>query len=279
MAKNLRPALALISLSAICGPLPAAPLPLWELGAGIVAIDFPDYRGSDERSTYALPFPYVIYRGKFLSVDRDRVRGRLFETERYELDVSLNGSVPVDSDDNAAREGMPDLDPTLELGPVLEVHLLRAGKHKHELDLRLPVRAVITSDLEHIGWIAQPQLNLDIADPFGRQGWRLGLVAGPLFGSREYHNYFYGVAPQFARPGRPAFNADSGYAGSQFIAALSKRYSRYWIGGFVKWDSLSNASFEDSPLVKDRSFFTAGFAISRTFKVSKTLVEADDQTD
>ena len=99
----------------IHAPSLAADKPLWELGAGIGVLDFPDYRGSDERSSYVLPIPYVVYRGEFFKVDRDSIRGELFESERLELDISLNGSVPVDSDDNDARRGMDDLDPTVEI--------------------------------------------------------------------------------------------------------------------------------------------------------------------
>jgi hypothetical protein len=35
---------------ASCGAR-AGEFPLWEAGAGIAGIDFPDYRGSDERQT------------------------------------------------------------------------------------------------------------------------------------------------------------------------------------------------------------------------------------
>ncbi|HSF48456.1 MAG TPA: MipA/OmpV family protein, partial [Burkholderiales bacterium] len=96
-------------------PVSADQLPLWEAGAGVAVLDFPDYRGSDERQTYLLPIPYVIYRGEILKVERQKVRGLLYTSEIAELDFSLSGSVPVRSDNNSARRGMPDLDPTLEL--------------------------------------------------------------------------------------------------------------------------------------------------------------------
>ena len=268
------PRLALaLALLAFAANAPAEPQPLWEVGAGLGAISFPDYRGSDERSSYVLPIPYIIYRGEKLKVARDSVSGRLLETDRFIIDLSLNGSVPVDSDNNEARAGMPDLDPTIELGPILKVPLLISAQKKYRLDFRLPVRAIISAEPEHVGWISQPQLNLDLADPLGWQGWRLGLVAGPLFGDEEYHRYFYDVQPQFARAGRPSYSADGGYAGSQLIAALSKRYPRFWVGGFVKWDTLDGAVFEDSPLVKDRSFLTGGFAVSWIFRVSDKKVD------
>lgn len=264
-------------LSFFCSQAAAEGKPLWEAGAGIGVVNFPDYRGSDERSTFVLPIPYFVYRGEFLKVDRDSVRGRLFESERLKLDVSLNGSVPVDSDDNEAREGMDDLDPTLEVGPVLKYHAWRSEDETMQLDLRFPLRAVISTEPEHIGWIAQPQLNLDILNPFGYKGWKLGLLTGPVFGDEEYHDYFYGVDPQFARPGRPAYEADGGYAGAQVIAALSKRFPKMWVGGFLKWDTLDGAEFEDSPLVKDKSNFTAGFAITWVLKVSEELVDVSEE--
>ncbi len=272
-------AIGLITTILLSGTVHAEQKPLWELGGGIGYIDFPDYRGSDERSRYFLPIPFFIYRGDLIQIDRESVRSRLFKSERMELDISLNGSVPVDSDDNEARRGMDDLDPTIEIGPVLKVHLLEDPTQKYQLDLRLPVRAVISSGIEHVGFTAQPQLNLDVANPLGFVGWKLGLVTGPLFGDTDYHNYFYGVEPQFAHPGRAAYKADGGYAGAQVITALSKRFPRYWVGGFLKWDTLDKASFEDSPLVRDNSNLTAGLAISWVFKVSDRLVDVSQDDE
>lgn len=272
----MRKAFVTALMLGVCHIAAAEQKPLWEAGAGFAVVDFPDYRGSDERSTFAFPVPFFIYRGEFLKVDRNSVRGRLFESERLKLDISLNGSVPVDSDDNEARKGMDDLEPTIEVGPVLKYHWWTSTDKKYQLDLRVPVRAVISSDIEHVGWVAQPQLNLDVKDPFGHQGWKLGLLTGPLFGDDKYHNYFYGVEPQFARPGRPAYEASGGYAGAQVIAALSKRYEKMWVGGFVKLDTVDGAEFEDSPLIKDNTNFTAGFAISWILKTSERLVEVED---
>ena len=53
--------------------------PLWEAGAGVAVLDFPDYRGSDERQTLVLPIPYLVYRGDFLKADRDSVRAQFYK--------------------------------------------------------------------------------------------------------------------------------------------------------------------------------------------------------
>ncbi len=257
----------------------ADPLPLWELGAGAAVVNLPDYRGSDESRVYALPIPYVIYRGEKLKVDRQRVRGLLFRSDLIELDASVSGSVPVRSRDNRARAGMPDLDPTLEIGPSANIFLHRGMSGKLTLELRLPLRAVESLDsrgVEHQGWLFHPHLNIDIKGVLPGPGWNLGVLAGPLFGSRGYHEYFYGVQPAFARADRHAYEAKGGYSGMQFTTALSKRFQNYWFGAFFKADSLHNAAFDDSPLVKRKYSLAGGVAIAWVFAKSSEMVEAKE---
>jgi outer membrane scaffolding protein for murein synthesis (MipA/OmpV family) len=271
----LVPAIAIMLGLAAAGAQ-AESLPLWEIGAGIAAISFPDYRGSNERQTWVLPYPHITYRGEFLQADEQRKRGLLFRSDRLELDVSVNGTVPVDSSKNDARRGMPDLDATLEIGPALNVLMMESDNRKVRLELRLPVRAVLASDFSYIrdtGWVFQPNLNADIRDPLGYAGWNLGLLAGPVFSDKRYNRYFYAVDPAFATAARPAYSPGGGYGGSQFIAALSKRYREFWVGGFAKWDTLNDAAFVDSPLVKDRQLFSAGIAVAWILDQSKTMVE------
>jgi len=271
----LVPAIAIMLGLAAAGAQ-AESLPLWEIGAGIAAISFPDYRGANERHTWVLPYPHIIYRGEFLQADEQRKRGLLFRSDRLELDVSVDGTVPVDSSKNDARRGMPDLDATLEIGPALNVLMMESDNRKVRLELRLPVRAVLASDFSYIrdtGWVFQPNLNADIRDPLGYAGWNLGLLAGPVFSDKRYNRYFYAVDPAFATAARPAYSPGGGYGGSQFIAALSKRYREFWVGGFAKWDTLNDAAFVDSPLVKDRQLFSAGIAVAWILDQSKTMVE------
>jgi outer membrane scaffolding protein for murein synthesis (MipA/OmpV family) len=272
-----RSLVALLLAMGLAAPACADKLPLWEAGAGVAALRFPDYRGSDEYRNYLFPIPYLVYRGDVLQVDRNKVRGLLFQSDIAEFDVSVNGSVPVRSDKNRARQGMPDLDPTLEIGPSINFFLHRDKAGKFDVDLRLPLRAVIATDLSHThnaGWLFAPHINVDLRDSFPGPGWHLGMLAGPIYGSRRYHDYFYGVAPAYATAERPAYQAGSGYSGSQLIVALSKRFPKFWVGAFVKADSLHGATFENSPLMRTKSQLTAGFAVSWVFAQSSTLVEA-----
>ena len=258
----------------------AESLPLWEAGVGVSVIDFPEYRGSAERRTWVLPFPYIVYRGDYLKADERRgVRGLFFKTESVELDVSFNGTVPVKSSENAARQGMPDLDATLEVGPSLNFSLLKSADRKTTLELRLPVRGVLASDFSYVdfvGWVFQPTLNVDTRDAFGHTGWKLGFLGGPVYSDGRYNRYFYAVDPAFATATRPAYSPGGGYGGAQFIAALSKRYRDFWIGGFAKWDTLNGAVFADSPLVTARQSWSGGIAIAWMVDESKTRVETNN---
>lgn len=273
---GLIPAIAVMLGLAAAGAR-AEQLPLWEAGAGAAALSFPAYRGSNQRQSWLLPVPYIIYRGEFLQADERRMRGLFYNTDRVEIDVSINGSVPVDSGKNDARRDMPKLDGTLELGPGVNLKLMETDDRKTRMELRLPLRAVFASDfshVRHVGWMFQPQVNIDIRDPLGNPGWKLGLLAGPVYSDQGYNRYFYSVAPAFATATRPAYSASGGYGGVQVIAALSKRYREFWVGAFVKWDSVHGAAFADSPLVRDKQGMAAGFSIAWILGVSKTRVEA-----
>ena len=167
---------------------------------------------------------------------------------------------------------MPDLKPTLEFGPNLNLSLARA--RNWELQLRLPVRAVVTlqSHPRRVGFQAAPHLNLDwrVAE------WNFGLQGGPLWGDHRRHAFFYDVAPIYATAERPAYRAPRGFAGWNGVASLSRRFSGTWAGLYVRADSLDGAVFEDSPLVKSRFNWSAGVALSWVLKTSDQRVPDED---
>ena len=251
--------------------------PLWELGAGAGALRLPHYRGSDQSTTWLLPVPYIVYRGEIFKADRDGARAVLLDAKSVDVDISASASAPTRSKDNRAREGMPDLKPTFEIGPNLNWTVAR-GRHPGgdwKLDLRLPVRAAFSVESKsHLaGWIATPNVNLDLRTG---GGWNVGLQAGPLFADRRLHAYFYDVAPAYANAARPAYRSSGGYAGFNALAGLSRRDGNRWLGFFVKVDSLSGAAFEDSPLVRQRHHWSAGVAASWVFAQSGRRVSVDE---
>ncbi len=252
--------------------------PLWEMGVGVGFLQMPDYRGSNESRLYPLPYPYLVYRGDILKVDEQRISGKIFKTDRILLDFSGFGAVPVDSDDNSAREGMPDLDPTFELGPALTIKLLKSKEYKLKLDLSLPVRAFFSTDLSsvrHEGWVFSPRINFMKDDLIPRTGLNLGISVGPMFADSGYHDYYYTVEHQYAKSSRPEYSADGGYSGSTLTVGLSKSYKQFIFNAFASADFLQGASFEDSPLVKRETSIMSGFSVSWIFLKSEKMVNAE----
>ncbi len=258
--------------------------PLWEAGAGVAALALPAYRGSDKFHGFVLPVPYFVYRGDILKADRHGVRGELFNTDRFELSISTSASPPTRSDDIDARENMSDLEPTVEVGPELDITLwqgsgdsARGGNELVFLKLRLPLRQafVIDDKPRDIGLVFTPNLNADIRHPFGMRDWSLGLVTGPVFANARQNAYFYDVDAQYVTATRPAYQSGSGYGGWQFLVSLSRRFENMWFGAYIRQDTLQGAVFIDSPLVERRSYTSAGFAISWIFARSNSMVEID----
>ncbi|MES2886815.1 MAG: MipA/OmpV family protein [Pseudomonadota bacterium] len=253
--------------------------PLWEAGLGVGGLRLPHYRGADQSHNWLLPVPYFVYRGDILKADRDGARALLFESEHLHFDLSAAASAPTRSRDNLARQGMPDLAPTLEVGPNLNWTWgrgrLGASRSDWKLDLRVPVRAAVTleSRPKHIGWSSTPHLNLDVGHA---SGWNMGLQAGPVWGDRSLNDHFYGVSPALATATRGAYAAPGGWGGWQSTAALSRRFPRHWVGMYVRLDSLQGARFTDSPLVRQRQHLSVGIATSWVLSTSDRLVPTAD---
>jgi outer membrane scaffolding protein for murein synthesis (MipA/OmpV family) len=258
--------------------------PLWEAGLGLATLEQADYRGSAQRRTLLLPLPYLVYRGQWLRADREGARAVLLDTRAVEVDVSVGGTAPAASEDNPLRSGMADLPATVEIGPNLNLTLWQSTGHRAKLDLRLPLRAVLTVQRSPrtIGQVFEPTLNLDLGG-LGRpgagrhdSGWNVGLQAGLLYGSQRYHQHFYGVATGEASADRPAYRAPSGYAGWKTLASLSRRVGDLWLGAFLRRDDLHGAVFADSPLVERRSQWSGGLGLSWVFATSSQLVRLPD---
>lgn len=250
--------------------------PLWEVGLGVGVLGYDDYRGANSSHVYPVPVPYVLYNGTFLRTDRDGVHARLFNQDWVELKMSFNATTPVSND--RTRSGMPELRPTLEAGVSLDFHLWRSGDDRVKWDLRMPLRSAfaIESPPEATGWTFSPAFALDLVDHVGGDAWKWGFLAGPLFANRRYNSYFYSVQAQFATIGRPEYQAPGGYAGTEFLTALSKRFPKYWVGAFMRFDSLSGTAFENSPLVQRDHYWTAGFGIAWPIRTSSQRVEVPD---
>ena len=235
---------------------------MWEFGLGAGAIAFEDYRGSDTTHAYPLPVPYIVYNGEFLKADRDGMRGTLFNQDRLEINLSFNLTTPVRNDPNAAA--CRTCDPRWRLGPLSICTCLAAATRSCKLDLRMPLRAAATVELI----AACRRLDLHAAIQSGHGG-SLGIqwlearfVDGPAVRRIADTTNISIRLPRNMRPRRGrSIQAEGGYAGTQMLAALSKRYPKFWMGAYMRYDTLAGAVFLDSPLVQRRSYWIGGIRV------------------
>ncbi len=237
----------------------------WHLGIGVGGQILHDYRGSNQAHAKMIPIPLLLHNGKFLKVNRDGARGEFFNNQRLQIDLSADAALSGNSDKNNAREGMPKLDSAVELGPSMSIFL--AGKNFDDgWSLRLPVRAVFTLNsrqIEHQGYVFNPRLNFRKPKAVG--DWGIGFAVGALWGSRDYHDYYYTVSADYATDLRPAYQASGGYAGSYSKLSTRRQIGDWLIGAYIRYDNLSGATFEHSPLVKTQHYGAFGFGIGKTF--------------
>jgi outer membrane scaffolding protein for murein synthesis (MipA/OmpV family) len=253
-------------------------LPLWELGLGVGGLHQPYYVGTKENRTFGFPAPVPVYRGKFVKSDDEGVRAELFNSERLKLEFSLDFNLAVDSDDVDLRAGMPDIDSRLQIGPSLEVKLAKTDHSQWQLNF--PIRASIgigSDGLDESGFTFAPNVTYFRDFDWSGTPWRAGVALGPQFGSRDYQNLYYGVDQAFSTDTREAYDADSGYSGSRLLMTLrSQNRERLWVW-FVRYENISGASFEDSPLVETNHGLSVGLIFSKFLFKSKQTVRRKKQ--
>ena len=252
--------------------------PLWEIGIAAFGFSIPQYMGDEERYTLPLAVPYFIYRGEFLRIDRDGIRGILSEQNNLSLDLGFSFGLPV-SNDNEAREGMPELYFTGEVGPRLN-WALDMPDDAPETSLHLPLRYVLDTQGKALGWVVEPTLKLEKED-FGRDNrFSLRLDLGALFTSKSYNDYYYSVEPEYVTEDRPAYNPGSGL--HSYFAKLMAGYRMNHdlnLRLYLTARTLSPGVVADSPLVKDQRYLMAGIGFIWRFWKSEQRVDADFRSE
>lgn len=237
-----------------------------EIGMGVGGQSLNHYRGSSEEETVVLPFPALLYRGDFWRVDeRDGVRGKLLGDEDFEFNLSGDLELRSSTEDNVLREGMPELDTAVQLGPELNFNLTGENLNKGWM-LRVPVRAAFTvslDDPQYIGYTFNPKLTYK--HPNFYRNWSLKTDLALLYGSSDFHDYYYSVAPEYVTDTRPLYVAEAGYSGAYAKLGFHRREGN-WIYRFsLRYDYLGGTEFEDSPLVETDHYYAVSFGVAWMF--------------
>ncbi len=239
---------------------------VWDAGVSFASLSFPAYRGSKVRETLALPLPSFSFSSEKLSLGRDGAKVDVYDARRVHFNLSAAGSLPVDSDDIPLRSGMPDLSPSIELGPALII-VLPCWRGWVCLQETL-ARGVIASDFEQvetIGWTLQPRLTFRRSAPKqARHKHDWDITLGPVYATRLYHDYFYTVEPRFATTERPAYQARSGFSGWRFSLTHVYQFGEFGIYSYVSYDNMRDTAFADSPLLETKDYVLGGIALRWT---------------
>jgi len=248
---------------------------LWEFRLAAFGRYAPVYPGADESDLTILPIPVPVYRGSFLRFGEnlDQVaRGRIADTGRVRVGIDLDFTFGEDSSDIAVRAGMPDLDFMFELGPELEIRLNDANPEQGEFYFALQLRAAVSLDgldASSRGVLMNPVFEYRRDGLFGGDNL-LSLRWKPTWASEDYMDYYYEVGPEFAIPGRPAYDASSGFLGSRFTAALTRQINdRLTFGVSASYYLYDRAENEASPLFRRDSDVSVQAALVWTLAESE----------
>ena len=255
--------------------------PLWEIGVVGASIYIPHYRGSDEYTWWALPMPYIIYRGDVIRATREGVRGIFFNSADFESSISVFGNPPV-PDDNEAREGMPDLDALFEIGPSLKWFIFgRNPIQKLYLMGSLRAASSINFDggvnFEYQGFNGEFNLIYHDRQFYKNHGFKYFIKAGLNMADHKLNSYFYDVPTMYVTSDRSAFQSDGGYAGFSLTVSIQQDITKnIAIGFYSRWDNLNGTVYADSPLVREDNNFVGGCALIWKMAHSKRNVESDE---
>jgi len=231
---------------------------LWEFGFGGAVGEVANYPASSERNLIAIAAPYFVYRGDIFRVGGGNgVRAVVVEEKNYEFDLSFGGAFSADSEDNTAREGMPELDFLFEVGPQAVFKLKDfqfEGGGNGRLNARLQARAAFSTDFSRIdkrGFVFNPVLTYQQRGRFF-EGTALSASIGAVFATEKLHDYFYQVDDAFANELRDSFDAKGGYLGTELGVSFSFPLAeniRAFVGGGAQIHT--GSANEDSPLYED----------------------------
>lgn len=254
------------------------PLPLIEGGAGVFHARFPHYPSAATNFSLTLPYPTFIYRGDVLRADENGgVRSRFFKTENFEINLSVGGALPVSSEKITVRDGMPDLKTMVEFGPGLIWHVIpRKNKPRFQLNLNLPIRIAITSDLKDTddrGYVINPFLF-----GFGRLvgSTNIFYFLSYRWANSEFQKTFFEVEPKYATATRPSFIANSGsVVASAGLGFSHLFFSKYQLFTGASYDNYSINPNRESPLFQRNTSITYVFGLTWWFYKSQKTVSVN----
>lgn len=236
-------------LLAALGAAPAAAG--WNAGAGVIVADRP-YAGQPRKF---IPLPMVSYRGPRFSVQGPHAAYKVWGFGPFGASVLLEYRFDgFDADDSPALSGMATRRGTLEGGLELKLPVPLPG--------RLMFNVALRGDLlsAHDG----AYLNAGLSRRFAAGAVSLIPSAGATLRNGPVNRYYYGVRPEEARAGRPAY-APGASASPRLGLTVLWKTGESWAATLAARTTLLDGAIQASPIVSRSTLSNVFLALIHTF--------------
>ncbi len=262
--------LCIIFLFPLIGFTKTKTKPLYEIGIAGGTGFVSDYPASNQGRYRSIFVPNFVYRGKVIKANDGGTKARFIKTGKLIFDISLGASLPSNSKDNEARDGMDDLDWLAEIGPRIIYRFIE--NPEHILQLEFPYRFVYSTDFSHTEYKGYRfATELDYTNKSFSEDIKTFMSIGIQFGSEKLHDNFYEVAPSDVTSNRERFNAKGGYIGSYVSTGFLIPFesAKYFIG--LYYSNYSGNANQDGPLFKSSENYSFFVGLSYFFYKSDEL--------
>ncbi len=256
--------------------------PGFEFGLAGASVQVAAYPSSSVTSERYFLAPWFIYRSDKVQVKDGGINLIAYESDKLTIDLGLGGSLNADTSETPLRDGMPDIDYLLELGPRFDVRLIdKANSHgRNRLNWTTAYRFALSTDFKRLDYRG-PVLNTELS--FRRSGLadnKLSLQAsiGSTWVGNQLMDYFFSVAPEFETANRPRYNANGGFLGFDLSAGLQYKpvpTVNTFLG--IGVTSLSGSKNDDSPLFEEDINTRIIIGVSwKVYQSKRTVIVANE---
>ena len=230
----------------------------WALGLGTGWLS--DYPGAAQGRIRFLPFP--VYRGSVFRIDRiSGVSGDVYNNSKLDFSWNFIFQFPTESDQIPVRQGMPDLDWLLSLGPQFKYYFYRSSHHK--LFFRIPVRINTCTNFSQRTRFCGVAFNPGLRHAMWVPDWGEFTFRWEAFShSSEFQQYFFEVQPQYATAARPTFHARAGFLGFVYGMFHTLPFDGWNISTALNLYDYSLAINDESPLFVHKTNYAVFVAIT-----------------
>ena len=226
---------------------PAERIVEWSLGLGVASTPRP-YVGA-ENAVLPIPLVDITYKGLYVQ----GIQAGYWFIDNKKLDFGVRTGIvfeSLDPDDSDFLEGMDERKPSIQGGLVFA---WKPGKF----------RLTTAANTDLMNRSNGQQVSVDFSRLWQFHGRAIGIMPsiGVVWQSSNFINYYYGVTPEEALPGRPPFGGHSAVNFRSSLLGYLFVSHRIRFLAYVEVQRLDNEIY-DSPIVEDRRSILGLFGVT-----------------